>query len=71
MIAVLVPNLKQDTDIQNILRDFANDSLVDGSEYGTIYNISTLVLRLSYSFTLEPLPVTYHPVNKVSINRIY
>ena len=68
-----VPNLSQDTDMLNVHCDLTNDSLVDGEESDIIYSFSTSVLRPSYSFTLEPMRVTYNPVNKnrISSIRIY
>ena len=65
-----VPNLSQDTDILNIHCDLINESLVDGKETDIIYSFSTSVLTPSYSFTLEPLRVTFNPVNKTSISSI-
>ena len=59
-----VPNLSQDTDVLNIHCDLINESLVDGQETDIIYSFSTSVLRPSYSFTLEPIRVTYNPTNK-------
>ena len=65
-----VPNLSQDTDILNIHCDLINDSLVDGKETDIIYSFSTSVLHPSYSFTLEPMRVTYNPTNKNIIDSI-
>ena len=65
-----VPNLSQDTDILNIHCDLINDSLVDGKETDIIYSFSTSVLRPSYSFTIEPMRVTYNPTNKNIIDSI-
>ena len=65
-----VPNLSQDTDILNIHCDLINDSLVDGQETDIIYSFSTSVLRPSYSFTIEPMRVTYNPTNKNIIDSI-
>ena len=65
-----VPNLSQDTDILNIHCDLINDSLVDGKETYIIYSFSTNVLRPSYSFTIEPIRVTYNPTNKNIIDSI-
>lgn len=65
-----VPNVSQDTDILNIHCDLVNDSLVDGIESDIIYSFSTSVLKLSYSFTLEPRRVTFNPVNKTRISSI-
>ena len=49
-----------------------NDSLVDGEDTDIIYSFSTSVLKPSYSFTIEPIPlrVTFNPVNKNSISNI-
>ena len=69
-IGVRVPNLSQDTDILNIHCDLINDSLVDGQDTDIIYSFSTSVLQPSYSFTIEPRRVTFHPVNKNSIDSI-
>ena len=65
-----VPNLSQDTDILNIHCDLINDSLVDGQETDIIYSFSTSVLRPSYSFTIEPMRVTYNTTNKNIIDSI-
>ena len=65
-----VPNLSQDTDILNIHCDLINDSLVDGEDTDIIYSFSTTVLQPSYSFTIEPLRVTFNPTNKNSISSI-
>ena len=65
-----VPNLSQDTDVLNIHCDLINESLVDGQETDIIYSFSTSVLRPSYSFTLEPIRVTYNPTNKNFIDSI-
>ena len=65
-----VPNLSQHTDILNIHCDLINESLVDGKETDNIYLFSTSVLRPSYSFTLEPLRVTFNPINKITISSI-
>ena len=65
-----VPNLSQDTDILNIHCDLINDSLVDGQDTDIIYSFSTIVLRPSYSFTIEPRRVTYNPTNKNNISSI-
>ena len=65
-----VPNLSQDTDILNIHCDLINDSLVDGKETDIIYSFSTSVLPPSYSFTIEPMRVTYNPTNKNIIDSI-
>ena len=69
-IGVRVPNLSQDTDILNIHCELINDSLVDGQDTDIIYSFSTSVLQPSYSFTIEPLRVTYNPTNKNSISSI-
>ena len=65
-----LPNLSQDTDILNIHCDLINDSLVDGQETDIIYSFSTSVLRPSYSFTIEPMRVTYNLTNKNIIDSI-
>ena len=65
-----VPNFSQDTDMLNVHCDLTSDSLVDGQETDIIYSFSTSVLRPSYSFTLEPMRVTYSPVNKNTISTI-
>ena len=65
-----VPNLSQDTDMLNVHCDLTNSSLVDGEESDIIYSFSTSVLRPSYSFTLEPMRVTFSPVNKNRISSI-
>ena len=65
-----VPNFSQDTDMLNVHCDLTNDSLVDGEESDIIYFFSTSVLRPSYSFTLEPMRVTFSPVNKNRIGSI-
>ena len=65
-----MPNLSQDTDILNIHCDLINDSLVDGEDTDIIYSFSTSVLKPSYSFTIEPIIVTFNPVNKNSISNI-
>ena len=65
-----VPNLSQDTDVLNIHCDLINESLVDGQETDIIYSFSTSVLRPSFSFTLEPIRVTYNPTNKNFIDSI-
>ena len=65
-----VPNLSQDTDILNIHCDLVNSSLVDGDETDIIYTFSTSVLKPSYSFTIEPIRVTYNPANKQQISSI-
>ena len=65
-----VPNRSQDTDILNIHCDLINDSLVDGKETDIIYSSSASVLQPSYSFTLEPMRVTYNPTNKNIIDSI-
>ena len=65
-----VPSLSQDTDIINIHCDLINDSLVDGQDTDIIYSSSTSVLQPGYSFTIEPLRVTFNPTNKNSISSI-
>ena len=65
-----VPNLSQDTDMLNVHCDLTNSSLVDGEESDIIHSFSTSVLRPSYSFTLEPMRVTFSPVNKNRIGSI-
>ena len=67
---VRVPNLSQDTDILNIHCDLINDSLVDGEDTDIIYSFSTSVLKPSYSFTIEPVRVTFNPINRNSISSI-
>ena len=65
-----VPNLSQDTETLNIHCDLIDKSLVDGKETDIIYSFSTSVLKPSYSFTLEPLRVTFNPINKITISSI-
>ena len=65
-----VPNLSQDTDMLNVHCDLTNDSLVDGEESDIIFSFSTSVLQASYSFTLEPMRITFNPVNKNTISSI-
>ena len=65
-----VPNLSQDTDMLNVHCDLTNSSLVDGKESDIVYSFSTSVLRPSYSFTLEPMRVTFSSVNKNRISSI-
>ena len=65
-----VPNFSQDTDMLNVHCDLTSDSLVDGEESDIIFSFSTSVLRPSYSFTLEPMRVTFSPVNKNRIGSI-
>ena len=65
-----VPNLSQDTDMLNVHCDLTNSSLVDGEESDIIYSFSTSVLAPSFSFTLEPMRVTFSPVNKNRISSI-
>ena len=65
-----VPNLSQDTDMLNVHCDLTNSSLVDGEESDIIYSFSTSVLTPSFSFTLEPMRVTFSPVNKNRISSI-
>ena len=65
-----IPNLSQDTETLNIHCDLINKSLVDGEETDIIYSFSTSVLKPSYSFTLEPLRVTFNPINKITISSI-
>ena len=65
-----VPNLSQDTDMLNVHRDLTNGSLVDGEESDIIFSFSTSVLQASYSFTLEPMRITFSPVNKNTISSI-
>ena len=65
-----VPNLSQDTDILNIHCDLINDLLVEGKDSDILYSFSTSVLRPSYSFTMEPLRVTYNPINSNNIRSI-
>ena len=69
-IGVRVPNLSQDTDILNIHCDLINDSLVDGQDTDIIYSFSTSVLQPSYSFTIQPLRVTFNPINSNNISSI-
>ena len=69
-VGTKVPNPSQDTDILNIHCDLVNDSVVDGEESGIIYSFSASVLRLSYSFTLEPRRITYNPSNKQTTSSI-
>ena len=68
-----VPNLSQHTDVLNIHCDLVNSSIVDGDESDIIYSFATVVLRPSYSFTLEPRRITYNPINKnvIGFIRIY
>ena len=54
----------------NVHCDLTSDSLVDGKESDIIYSFSTSVLRPLYSFTLEPMRVTFSPVNKNRIGSI-
>jgi len=65
-----MPNLSQDTEMLNIHCDLVNTSLVDGVDTDVIYSFSTPILKLSYSFTMEPWRVTFNPVNKNTISRI-
>ena len=65
-----VPNLSQDTDVLNVHCDLTNGSLVDGEESDIIFSFSTSVLQASYSFTLEPMRITFSPVNKNTISSI-
>ena len=65
-----MPNMAQDTESLNIHCDLINESLVDGKESDIIYSFSTSVLKPSYSFTIEPMRVTYNPVNKSTIGSI-
>ena len=65
-----VPNLSQDTEMLNVHCDLTNSSLVDGEESDIIYSFSTSVLRQSYGFTMEPMRVTFSPVNKNRIGSI-
>ena len=65
-----VPNFSQDTDMLNVHCDLTSDSLVDGEESDIIFSFSTSVLRPSYGFTLEPMRVTFSPVNKNRIGSI-
>ena len=65
-----VPNLSQDTDMLNVHCDLTNGSLVDGEESDIIFSFSTSVLQASYSFTLEPMRITFSPVNKNAISSI-
>ena len=62
-----VPNL---SNILNIHCNLINDSLVDGQDTDIIYSFSTSVLQPSYSFKIEPLRVTFNPVNKNIIDSI-
>ena len=54
----------------NVHCDLTNDSLVDGEESDIIFSFSTSVLQASYSFTLEPMRITFNPVNKNTISSI-
>ena len=54
----------------NVHCDLTNSSLVDGEESDIIYSFSTSVLTPSFSFTLEPMRVTFSPVNKNRISSI-
>ena len=63
-VGTKVPSLSQGTDILNIHCDLVNE------ESDIIYSFITSVLKPSYSFTLEPIRITYNPINKQSI-RIY
>ena len=65
-----VPNLSQDTEMLNVHCDLTNSSLVDGEESDIIYSFSTSTLRRSYGFTMEPMRVTFSPVNKNRISSI-
>ena len=65
-----VPNLSQDTDMLNVHCDLTNGSLVDGEESDILFSFSTSVLQASYSFTLEPMRITFSPVNKNAISSI-
>ena len=65
-----VPNFSQDTEMLNVHCDLASDSLVDGEESDIIFSFSTSVLQPSYGFTLEPMRITFSPVNKNRIGSI-
>ena len=69
-VGIRVPNLSQDTDMLNVHCDLINESLVDGAESDILFSFSTSVLRPSYSFTLEPLRISYNPVNKKTVSSI-
>ena len=68
-----MPNLAQSTEILNVHCDLVNDSLVDGFQSDIIYSFGTGDLQQSYSFTKEPIRMTYNPINKnfISSMRIY
>lgn len=72
-IGVRMPNLAQNTEILNVHCDLVNSSLVDGVQSDIIYSFGTGELQQSYSFSKEPMRITYNIVNKntVSSIRIY
>lgn len=62
-----MPNLAQNTEILTVHCDLVNDSLVDGLESDIIYSFGTGDLQQSYSFTKEPIRITYNTGNRIQL----